>query len=155
MKSGTRVAPEVDVLILSFPMHSAWEFLQAPLFRSMEPLSHFEGILVCLQATLGDMALVLVAFWTTCLVTGTRHWPVLDRHDRISKHRIPRPLDLCRVHAAFAIAWNRTCPVGAVDRRADDRLLVHAQTVIRSERLIAVLWSALGSSIRALPSHDG
>lgn len=76
MKSGTRVAPEVDVLILSFPMHFTWEFLQAPLFRSMEPLSHFEGILVCLQATLGDMALVLVAFWATCLVTGTRHWPV-------------------------------------------------------------------------------
>lgn len=76
MTSGTRVAPEVDVLILSFPMHFTWEFLQAPLFKNMEPLSHFEGILVCLQATLGDMALVLVAFWTTCLVTGTRHWPV-------------------------------------------------------------------------------
>ena len=42
----------------------------------MEPLSHFEGILVCLQATLGDMALVLVGFWLSCLVTRTRHWSV-------------------------------------------------------------------------------
>ncbi len=76
MASRYRIAPETDVLLLSLPMHFTWEFLQAPLFRSMEPLSHFEGIRVCLQATLGDMALVLVAFWATCIVTGTRHWHV-------------------------------------------------------------------------------
>ena len=57
-------------------MHFTWEFLQAPLFRSMENLSHFDGILVCLQATLGDMALVLVAFWLTCLGTRTRYWSI-------------------------------------------------------------------------------
>lgn len=74
MTSRRRIAPEIDVLILSFPMHFTWEFLQAPLFKSMENLSHFEGILVCLRATLGDMALVLFAFWVTCGVTGTRHW---------------------------------------------------------------------------------
>ena len=74
MRSRYQIAPEVDVLILSFPMHFTWEFLQAPLFRSMENLSHFEGIRVCLVATLGDMALALAAFWLTCLVTRTRHW---------------------------------------------------------------------------------
>ena len=76
MTLRTRIAPEVDVVLLSFPMHFTWEFLQAPLFRSMEPLSHFEGIRVCLQATIGDMAMVLVAFWITCIVTGSRRWHV-------------------------------------------------------------------------------
>lgn len=76
MASRYRIAPEADVVLLSFPMHFTWEFLQAPLFRSMESLSHFEGILICLQATLGDMAMVLVAFWVTCIVTGTRRWHV-------------------------------------------------------------------------------
>lgn len=71
-----RIAPEADVVLLSFPMHFTWEFLQAPLFRSMEPLSHFDGIRVCLQATLGDMVLALVAFWATSIVTGTRRWHV-------------------------------------------------------------------------------
>jgi len=79
MKSGIRIAPELDVLLLSFPLHFTWEFLQAPLFSSMAGLSHFQGILVCLQATVGDMALVLVAFWATCVVTGTRQWPVRPR----------------------------------------------------------------------------
>ena len=76
MASRTRIAPEADVVLLSFPIHFTWEFLQAPLFRSMEPLSHFEGIRICLRATLGDMAMVLVAFWVTCIVTGTRRWHV-------------------------------------------------------------------------------
>lgn len=76
MASRYRIAPEADVVLLSFPMHFTWEFLQAPLFRSMEPLSHFEGILICLRATLGDLAMVLAAFWVTCIVTGTRRWHV-------------------------------------------------------------------------------
>ena len=76
MALRTRIAPEADVVLLSFPMHFTWEFLQAPLFRSMEPLSHFEGILICLRATLGDLAMVLAAFWVTCIVTGTRRWHV-------------------------------------------------------------------------------
>ena len=76
MASRHRIAPEVDAVLLSFPMHFTWEFLQAPLYRSMEPLSHFDGIRVCLQATLGDMALVIVAFWVTSVVTGTRRWHV-------------------------------------------------------------------------------
>ncbi len=76
MASRYRIVPEADVVLLSFPMHFTWEFLQAPLFRSMEPLSHFDGIRVCLQATLGDMVLALVAFWTTSIVTGTRRWHV-------------------------------------------------------------------------------
>lgn len=170
MASRYRIAPEVDALLFSFPMHFTWEFLQAPLFRSMEPLSHFEGILVCLQATLGDMALVLVAFWVTCLVTGTRRWSVRadardiavwlgtglfsDCHHRISQHRGTGPLDLCSGHATFAVAWNGTYAAGAVDCRPDDRLLVHEQAVIRSNRLIATAGMAYGPVAEAVQTRN-
>ena len=61
--SDNRIAPELDLKILAFPMHLAWEFLQAPLFRTMQDASHMDGIRICLQAALGDMAIVLAAFW--------------------------------------------------------------------------------------------
>ncbi len=68
------IAPEADLLILSFPMHFTWELLQAPLFSSMEKVTHIDGIRICLQATLGDMVIALVAYWVAALLAGTRHW---------------------------------------------------------------------------------
>ena len=77
MPSKPPVAPELDLLILSFPMHFTWEFLQAPLFRNMRDATHMDGIRICLQATLGDMVIVLIAFWVASFLTGTRHWAAL------------------------------------------------------------------------------
>ena len=74
MSNERPIAPEVDLLILSFPIHFTWEFLQAPLFSNMETATHIEGIRICLQATLGDMVIALVAFWAAALLAGTRHW---------------------------------------------------------------------------------
>lgn len=74
MSTERRIAPEADLLILSFPMHFTWEFLQAPLFSSMETATHIEGIRACLQATLGDMVIALVAYWAAALLARTRHW---------------------------------------------------------------------------------
>lgn len=74
MPSAQRVPPEIDLLILSFPMHFTWEFLQAPLFRNMQDATHMDGIRICLQATLGDMIIVLIAFWAAAGLTGTRQW---------------------------------------------------------------------------------
>ncbi len=77
MPSKPRVAPEIDLLILSFPMHFTWEFLQAPLFRNMRDATHMDGIRMCLQATLGDMVIALIAFWVASFLAGTRHWAAL------------------------------------------------------------------------------
>ena len=74
MSNERPIAPEVDLLILSFPMHFTWEFLQAPLFSSMETATHIGGIRTCLLATLGDMVIALVAFWAAALLAGTRNW---------------------------------------------------------------------------------
>ncbi len=75
MSSKRRVPAELDLLILSFPMHFTWEFLQAPLFRSMQDVSHMDGIRICLQATVGDMVIALIAFWVASFLAETRRWP--------------------------------------------------------------------------------
>ena len=74
MSSKLRVLAELDLLILSFPMHFTWEFLQAPLFRSMQDASHMDGIRICLQATFGDMVIALIAFWVASFLAGKRQW---------------------------------------------------------------------------------
>ena len=74
MSSKRCVPAELDLLILSFPMHFTWEFLQVPLFRSMQDVSHMDGISICLQATLGDMVIALIAFWVASFLAGTRRW---------------------------------------------------------------------------------
>ncbi len=74
MPARHRIALELDLLILALPMHFTWEFLQAPLFRSMQDASHMQGIRICLQATLGDMVIALIAFWVTSFLAGTRQW---------------------------------------------------------------------------------
>ncbi len=69
-----RLPPEVDLLVLSFLGHFAWEILQAPLFASLGQTEHFAGILICLKATLGDLAIALAAFWSAALVGRDRNW---------------------------------------------------------------------------------
>lgn len=68
------VPVEVDLLILSFLGHFSWELLQAPLFSSLNDTPHFAGILMCLRATFGDLAIALMAFWGTAAVAGRREW---------------------------------------------------------------------------------
>ena len=58
-----RLPPEVDLLVLSFLGHFAWEILQAPLFSSLSKTEHFVGIAICLKATLGDLVIAIAAFW--------------------------------------------------------------------------------------------
>lgn len=48
--------------------------LQAPLFSSMNDVSHFAGIYICLKATLGDLAIALSAFWIAARVGRSRRW---------------------------------------------------------------------------------
>lgn len=74
MAGKKRIPIEADLLILSFLGHFAWELLQAPLFSSFDGTDHFAGVFACLQATLGDLAIALFAFWTTMGFTGERNW---------------------------------------------------------------------------------
>lgn len=69
-----RLPPELDLLVLSFLGHFAWEILQAPLFSSLSQTDHYTGIAICLRATLGDLAIALAAFWCASIVGQGRQW---------------------------------------------------------------------------------
>lgn len=73
-KPVRRIAPEMDLLVLSFLGHFAWEILQAPLFASLDKTEHFIGIAVCLKATLGDLVIALAAFWCAAIFGQGRNW---------------------------------------------------------------------------------
>nr|WP_306268696.1 hypothetical protein [Pararhizobium sp. IMCC3301] len=75
--------PEIDLVILTFLLHFAWEILQSPLFSSLDDVSHLAAIRVCLQATLGDVVIGLVAFWAVALLSGRQWIAALDRRNVI------------------------------------------------------------------------
>ena len=66
--------PEVTVAFLSFCLHFVWEFVQVPTYAGMADINHWEGIKVCLSATVGDVGFALTAFWLTALAARSRRW---------------------------------------------------------------------------------
>jgi hypothetical protein len=68
------IAPECDLVLLAFPLHVTWEFVQAPLYANMLTASHMEGVRACLVAAMGDVVIALIAFWTASVVAGSRGW---------------------------------------------------------------------------------
>jgi hypothetical protein len=69
-------APEINISIFGFLINFVWEIWQAPLFKSMDSLTHSEATLQCTLATLGDVVILLVAFWIIALITKSRRWIV-------------------------------------------------------------------------------
>ena len=66
--------PEINISIFGFLFNFVWEIWQAPLFKSMDGLTHFEATIQCTRATLGDVVILLVAFWIVALIARSRHW---------------------------------------------------------------------------------
>jgi len=71
--------PLVNVAIFSFLLHFVWEFLQAPTYNGMIEMNHWDGIKLCLSATIGDVGFAIVAFIAASLVTKNRYWIFEER----------------------------------------------------------------------------
>ena len=67
-------APETNVAIFAFLLNLTWELAQVPLFAGMPSAEHWQAILVCGRATLGDVAIALVGFWAVAGAAHTRSW---------------------------------------------------------------------------------
>lgn len=68
----------VFALLLNFP----WEVLQAPLFDGMAAAPHSAVIGACLQATLGDAVIMMLAHAVIVAATRRRRWMlVAARHE--------------------------------------------------------------------------
>jgi len=66
--------PEVKLIAMGFLLNGFWEFLQSPLYAD-----HDRGtiyiLLSRLHCTVGDVLILLVAYWITSLIFRTRSWP--------------------------------------------------------------------------------
>lgn len=66
--------PEIIISIFGFLFNFVWEIWQVPLFQDMDELTHFEATLHCTLAALGDVVILLVAFWIIALTARSRSW---------------------------------------------------------------------------------
>jgi hypothetical protein len=67
-------APEFNLAVFALLLNFPWEVLQAPMFDGMAAAPHSAVIGVCLQATLGDAAIMLLAHASVVGVTRRRRW---------------------------------------------------------------------------------
>lgn len=72
--AGALRSAELNVFIFAVLLNFPWEFLQAPLFEGMAEAPHWRAVQRCAIATLGDGAIMLVAFWSVAAVGRTRQW---------------------------------------------------------------------------------
>ena len=76
--------PDVNIAIFAFLLNYPWEFLQVPFYRDMPSALHWSGVLVCSMATIGDVIIMLAAFWLTALAARSRRWVVEPRARHIA-----------------------------------------------------------------------
>jgi len=66
--------PEFNLAVFKLLLNFSWEVLQAPLFEGMSAAPHSDVISACLQATLGDVVIMLLAHASVAAVTRHRSW---------------------------------------------------------------------------------
>ena len=73
-RSGVMNWPETNVALFAFLLNLPWEMWQIPLFKGMPSLAHWDGVILCTRAALGDAVIALLAFWLVAAISGTRSW---------------------------------------------------------------------------------
>lgn len=66
--------PEFNLAVFALLLNFPWEVLQSPLFEGMAAAPHSIVIGACLQATLGDVVIMLLAHASVVVVTRRRRW---------------------------------------------------------------------------------
>jgi hypothetical protein len=66
--------PELNVAIFSFLLNFIWEMWQIPFFEAIPNGTHWAGVVACTQATFGDAAISIVAFWCVAAFAKSRSW---------------------------------------------------------------------------------
>ena len=66
--------PEFNFFIFAVLLNYPWEFLQVPFFQGLAEAGHWNAILTCTRATLGDGFIILIAFWAPAFIWRDRLW---------------------------------------------------------------------------------
>ena len=73
-QTGIVGVPEINVAVFSFLLNFIWEMWQIPFFAALSTAPHWVGVAACTQATVGDAAISLVAFWSVAALARSRWW---------------------------------------------------------------------------------
>lgn len=72
--SAVTDTPEFNVAVFALLLNFAWEILQAPLYVGMAEMPHAQVTKACLQATVGDAVIMLLAYGVVAVVARSRRW---------------------------------------------------------------------------------
>lgn len=65
---------EINLFFIALIMNFVWEMLQMPLFSYPTNASLAQINLACIQASLGDAAMIVIAFWFVAFLQKNRGW---------------------------------------------------------------------------------
>lgn len=68
------LAPEWPLAFFGFLLNFVWEMWVVPSYADMDEALHWDAVWLCTQATLGDVFILLTAFWTASAIVHTRAW---------------------------------------------------------------------------------
>lgn len=66
--------PELNVALFAFLLNFVWEMWQIPFFAEMPQMPHWEAVWLCTRATMGDVVIMLIAFWSVATAVRSRVW---------------------------------------------------------------------------------
>lgn len=79
---GLTYLPEFNIAVFAVLLNFPWEFLQVPFFSGMPAAEHWDGVVTCTRATLGDAVIMLVAYECVSLRAG-RYWLLRPTWSRV------------------------------------------------------------------------
>ncbi|TAM41002.1 MAG: hypothetical protein EPN58_08985 [Rhodanobacter sp.] len=65
---------QIKLFFLGFVINFVWEMLQMPLFSYPADSSMTQINLACIQASAGDAAMIVIAFWVVVFLQKDREW---------------------------------------------------------------------------------
>jgi uncharacterized protein YacL len=66
--------PEFNIAIFSFLLSFFWEIQQMWFYQTPAGYSHLDIVRNCTLATVGDVVILLIAFWAVAVLSKSRHW---------------------------------------------------------------------------------
>ncbi|MFV2004768.1 MAG: hypothetical protein ACC650_06140 [Gammaproteobacteria bacterium] len=72
--SAWQNTPELQLLMLALPLHLLWEIAQFPLFTVWHEGDWGYILYGLVHCTLGDLIIMLAAFWLLALLNSSRYW---------------------------------------------------------------------------------
>lgn len=79
LSSKALLAPELPLAFFGFLLNFVWEMWAVPFYANIGEARHWDVIWLCSQATFGDIAILLSAFWGAAVVARTRAWALSPR----------------------------------------------------------------------------